>query len=174
MKFNFFNRLAVLVILIMTVFGCGGMKNFVILETVNDKSVGFVDGDTLQVVGTGYAGFQTLDSKEKMVQAKAAAVIKARMNVLDYLLSEVKAEDNKEYYISLVTKIGEFLSIRYDPIYGKTLLDGGAKVDGIFNLLNLKGYTHKISYDAAKGFCKVTYRVVQANLREKAKRGFSE
>lgn len=173
MKFNFLNKLVLLGIFFINVYGCGGIQNFVIIKDVNDKSVGFVDGDTLQVVGTGYAGLQTVDSKQKMEQAKTAALVKARMNVIDYLLSEVK-EESQEYYILLATKIGEFLSNRYDPIYGKTLLDGAAKVDGIFNLLNLKGYIHKFSCDAEKGFCKVTYRVVQANLREKAKRGFSE
>jgi len=171
MKLRLSSNLLVLFIMGIVIFGCRGTENFAIKETVNDKTVGFVNEDILQVIGSGYAGLQTVDSKKRMVQAKAAAVIKARMNAVEYLLSELK--ESKEYYFSLINKTGEFISSRYDPIYGKTLLDGDAKVNGIFNMLNLKGYVYKISYDSDKGFCKVTYRLVQASLRSKAKRGFS-
>ncbi len=173
MKFKLSNNIVVLFVLMTVIFGCGGMNNFVVMKTVNADSVGFVSDDILQVVGSGYAGLSTVDPKEKITQAKMAAIIKAKMNVVDFLQSKLKDEGDK-YYVSFVTLIGEFLSNRYDPIYGKALLDGDARVDGIFNLLNLKGYIYKVDYDAEKGFCKITYRLVKAGLMEKAKRGFSE
>lgn len=163
-------------LLLVALAGCQTTKAFEIVKDPKPDEEGFINRDTLQVVGVGYAPAAVTAATKRRSQAWAAAVINARMMVIDFLLSGLKTAEYQDKYMHLATRTGQFSASRYKPpIYSDELKKGGYRVDSMFESLGLKGYVHKrLSYDAKQGKMVILYRVIRAGLVERARTGFSE
>lgn len=167
-------RIPVFILLLVLLAGCGGRGGFDIIDSrkVKKDTVGFLDPDTLQVVGIGYPSPLQNDPAARKSESLQAAIINARMLVINFFMGQLEEAKDEENYKALAMRIGNFSVHRYDPIYGQELLKGGSMVDAFFDMLAIRGYVHEQTYDEKTHKSWVAYRVVQAGLLGRAKQGF--
>ena len=169
------SRFVVFITAILLLFSaCGGSGGFEIIKKPKPDSVGFLDPDTLQMIGEGYPSPLETDPLKRKAQSMQAALINARMRLIDFFLTELKDAKDEEHYMALAVRVGSFSPARYDPVYGKELLKGGSQCDAILDMLSVRGYVYKSSYDLKTHRTRVIYRVVKAGLIGKAKSGFTQ
>jgi hypothetical protein len=169
-------RLLMLMVAAATVLvlaACQTQSVFKVEEKPDDETVGFISDDILQAAAPGFCAKAQQDEKKRRAEASAAAVIRARMTVIDFLLAELKAND-QDRYVELATRIGQFSITRYGEEYGEELVKGGHRVDTIFETLGLRGYVHSEKYNAQRGRIDVVYRIARAGLIHRARKGFTD
>jgi len=167
-------RLVVLLCLLFALFtACTGQGGFEIVKKPGPDSEGFLDPDTLQVVGIGYPSPLESDPLKQKQQSLQAAVINGRMRLIDFFLSELQEAKDTEHYVALARRVGNFSSSRYDPIYGKELLKGGGRCDALLDMLGIRGYIYKSTYELKTQKTWIAYRVVRAGLLWMARSGFT-
>ena len=166
-------RHTALLCLCFLLFASCGNGGFKILKNPKPDAEGFLSADLLQVSSVGYPSRDPkLSPQQRQAQSYRAAEIRARMRVIDYLLSELQT-DNAERYQNVITRVGGRLSFeRYDTVYSPELLQGGQKADGYFELFSISGFVFTNTYTENSGRCSMLYRVAKANLIAHAKNGF--
>jgi hypothetical protein len=154
-------------------FASCGNDSFKIVKNPKPDAEGFLNKDLLQVSSVGYAPKDPrLSLQQRQTQSYHAALIRSRMRVIDYLLSELQT-DNAEKYQAVVTRVGGRLSFeRYDTAYSPELAQGGQRADGYFELFSIGGFVYTNTYTEDSGRCSMLYRVAKANLIVHAKNGF--
>jgi len=143
--------------------GNGGFK---ILKNPKPDAEGFLSKDLLQVSSVGYPPKDPkLSPQQRREQSYRAAEMRARIRVIDYLLSELQT-DNAEKYQNVVTRLGGRLSLeRYDTTYSPELVQGGQKADGYFELFSISGFAYTNTYTENSGRSSMLYRVAKVNLK---------
>ena len=153
---------------------CGGKGGFEIIEKPVVDSVGFLDPDTLQIIGIGYPSPAQNDPPKQKEESLQAADINARMLVIEFFVSQLIEAKDEDKYKALASRIGNFSPARYEPIYGKELLAGGSTADALLDMLGVRGYAFKVTYDPKTLKTWVAYRVIRAGLLGMAKSGFTQ
>lgn len=166
-------RIIVIITVFLAFLSCqapGGLK---VYKTFTDDTIGFINVDTLQAIGVAFSSFSQKNGTKRKIESEKAAVIMARMEVIEFLISTIKDEGQEKFY-ALMKKIGQFSKTRYDPVYSSALIKGGYRVDAMFEILGIRGYAHKKKYFSTTGKTWVCYRIVKAGLLQKVKSAFIE
>jgi hypothetical protein len=163
----------VLVFILLALFqlDCSG-GGFKILSNPAPDAEGFLTKDILQVTSVGFPSRDAQTPADRQREAYRAAEIQGRMQVVDFLMSELQSE-SAEKYQNVVTRLGGRLSReRYNTVYSQELLQGGQRADAHFELFSISGYVHTNTYTEETGRCFMLYRVAKADLVEYGKSGF--